>query len=476
MLFELLFVGYLLKMLDKAELDIDRATNAKVAATAANRILTLFYDAGTALVAYKSAHNPLLLEKYSNTVKSIPQQLNVLQGALVNQNNGPERYRRAAILCERSLDLLDRSAQRAELGDRQFPYEAALPLGTQLDLMSKELVSEMNSLVKEYQSNTHSMEAALASRAQLRVFIFSGTALSIVLAFALALSFRDGTVLRLAVLMENTQHLARKEPLQPLLSGKDEIAQLDKVFHEVNEKLAAADRERKAIEQLKRDFLNMLTHDLRSPLASITAAIEVLQEGVYGELNAQGKNSLELTGASLNYMTRLVDDLLDTERLEAGELPLDKAPQDLQGIAESAISSIKNLLQSRNITVELGECTTEVFADETRIQQVFANLLHNAVKYSPDGATITITFSETPTHIQTEITDQGTGIPDEALPTIFDRFRQVSITDATKKRGSGLGLYFCKQVVELHGGLIGVSSTPGLGSTFWFTLPIYVET
>lgn len=230
--------------------------------------------------------------------------------------------------------------------------------------------------------------------------------------------------------------------------------------------------ERIQLEQLKQDFVAMITHDMRSPLSSMVAASQLIQTGDIGSVSdeiQQRLRGIETTGKRL---LSLVSELLDIDRLEAGLLELERGSVQLDAINQTAIESLRSLADTKQIEIDAQETGLSVLADELRLIQVITNLLSNAIKFSPRKSTINIaTTTDGDGLIEVSVTDKGRGIQEEDMVKIFDRFKQIEIADSALKGGSGLGLAICKAIVTAHGGQIGVRSKLKEGSTFWFKLP-----
>jgi PAS domain S-box-containing protein len=228
--------------------------------------------------------------------------------------------------------------------------------------------------------------------------------------------------------------------------------------------------ERKAAERLRKEILEMVSHDLRSPLATIGGFHSLLQTGQLGHLNDQGIRFLTLSIDNTNRMLALVNDLLDAEMIQSGMLQIQMSPTDADGVLHRSTETTKVQASSKSITIQAVPCGLKVNGDTYRLEQILVNLLTNAIKFSPDGSTIRVGAERKGNVASFYVSDQGRGIPKEAQATIFDRFTQAERGDA--KRGSGLGLWICKSLVELHGGTITLESEPGRGTTFRFTIPL----
>ncbi len=231
------------------------------------------------------------------------------------------------------------------------------------------------------------------------------------------------------------------------------------------DELAEADR-------LKDELVGTVSHELRSPLTYVMGYVDLLLAGEMGELSEEQRSSLEIVANKTKTLARLVSDILSFEKTQADDLALDSV--NLVAVAQQVVRDIQRPAEDAGIhlATEFDIHSGDVLADEGRIEQVFNNLLGNALKFSPPGSTITVRVFPREQSVRAEVADNGIGIPEDKLPRIFDRFYQVDL-EARRRGGVGLGLAICKQIIEAHGGRIGVTSQLGVGSTFYFELPRY---
>jgi PAS domain S-box-containing protein len=232
----------------------------------------------------------------------------------------------------------------------------------------------------------------------------------------------------------------------------------------------------KELEQMKQQLLDTVAHDLRSPMTSIRTTLQLLRTGAMGEIpDAVGKR-IERVEDQTNRLIRLINDLLDFERLEAGSITLFLQPEPVDNIVSASIEAVADSASSAAVRFETQTTGIEVTGDSDRLIQVLVNLISNAVKFSPAETAVAISVSQLPLKngaaVRFEVRDSGPGVPDEFKKKIFERFKMIEGSKAHKKSGSGLGLAICKQIVDLHGGEIGVfNNENGVGATFWFTIP-----
>jgi PAS domain S-box-containing protein len=236
--------------------------------------------------------------------------------------------------------------------------------------------------------------------------------------------------------------------------------------------------QRKIIERMKQEFVSMVSHDLRTPLTSVQAAITLLLSGAGGELSSNGTEILNMADDNISRLIALINDLLDIEKMESGKLQLNIKPTSLQAVFDSSVNAVQGFARTQRIGIEVKPTDLEVDADGDRIVQILVNLVSNAIKFSPKDSTVTIEAvgSDASSNVEVRVIDRGRGVPEEQRKTIFDRFQQVDANDAVEKQGSGLGLAICKAIVEGHGGTIGVNPGDGGGSIFWFKLPAASDT
>lgn len=221
--------------------------------------------------------------------------------------------------------------------------------------------------------------------------------------------------------------------------------------------------ERRAVEQLQREFLAVTTHELRGPVTGITGNAQLMRRrGAYSD------RSVDAIITQSERLERLIDDLLLASEIQADRLTLAMEATDLVGATRAAVSLL-GIGQSR-ICIEAPDEPLLVSADPLRLGQVLTNLLTNAIKYAPGESEITVRVTAGTGEASVAVVDRGVGIPPESLPYVFDRFYRVTDT-AGSAQGLGLGLYICRRIMEAHGGRIEADSRPGQGSTFTITLP-----
>jgi len=201
---------------------------------------------------------------------------------------------------------------------------------------------------------------------------------------------------------------------------------------------------------------------------------EVLQQGMVGELNDKQGEYINYIHTSGSHLLSLINDILDLSKVEAGRMELDLTQFSVPMAIDDALTLVKERATRHGLSLEstFDEAVAEIHADERKFKQVMLNLLSNAVKFTPEGGRITITARAMSDTVEVSVTDTGIGIAPEDCEAVFEEFRQVGTHSEGKAQGTGLGLALTKKFIELHGGRIWLTSTPGEGSTFSFVLPI----
>ena len=272
----------------------------------------------------------------------------------------------------------------------------------------------------------------------------------------------DETIVRLRKVLEERQRFVRL---------KDFADQLER-----------ANQELRKIDAMKSEFVSVASHELRTPLAAIKNAVQLMLSGKTGEINKNQEKFLSVADRNINRLTNILNDLLNLSRIESGKIELKFENIELKEITELAASSLRPYADGKSIQIEaqIPEQLPAIYGDQEKIEQIFTNLIGNAIKFTPDGGKILIT-AKLLSHDKKggygdmaaiSIKDTGIGIPAEHLEAIFEKFHQVEGSLQRSVSGTGLGLAITKGLVEAHQGKIWVESEVEKGSTFTFTLPV----
>ncbi|MFQ6107612.1 MAG: sensor histidine kinase [Thermoplasmata archaeon] len=229
----------------------------------------------------------------------------------------------------------------------------------------------------------------------------------------------------------------------------------------------------KRIEQLRQSFFSNVSHELKTPLTTISGNIKFLVSGKMGELNPSQEQALEAASEETDKLDRLVDTILELASLDSESFMLHLSSVNMTRIIKEAVNSKALQAEQKSLRLEMNlqDNLSPIIGDETRISTLMRNLVDNAVKFTPEGGTVRIKGIEDPDNVIVEVSDTGIGIAEEEQSRIFDRFYQVDSSSTRMYGGAGLGLSICKEIVDLHGGRIEVESDVGKGSTFRVLLP-----
>jgi two-component system, OmpR family, sensor histidine kinase VicK len=260
--------------------------------------------------------------------------------------------------------------------------------------------------------------------------------------------------------------------------------------------------EHKAIERMKDEFISVVSHELRTPLTSLHSALKILSTGKLGTLSPDGQQFLAIADENTERLVRLVNSVLDLQRIESGAVTMEKAACNAAELMIKAVEAMHAMAQQHEIRLVNNPLDIMIWVDADYMMQALTNLISNAIKFSVPGGTVWLTVScqtppliqkskppksksakaqrsqkvaggvsSAPTEILFQVRDEGQGIPANKLEKIFERFQQVDSSDSRKKGGTGLGLTICRKIIEQHGGKIWVDSNLGVGSTVSFILP-----
>lgn len=221
------------------------------------------------------------------------------------------------------------------------------------------------------------------------------------------------------------------------------------------------------------DVVDILAHDLKSPLVPVKGYADMLVSGTLGQINDQQKEALEAIQRGVDIMVVMIDKMLHMARLEAGRIKFEIAPVKIDELANGAIGFVSQFAESRKVKIEkrFPANLPELCVDKVQFQHVLQNLLHNALKHSRENGTVWLAAEKKPKEMCISVKDTGPGIEKSRVGKLFVKFYRPTTLDQTEMKGSGLGLYICKKIVEAHGGKIEVKTELGKGSVFTVKLP-----
>jgi signal transduction histidine kinase len=256
------------------------------------------------------------------------------------------------------------------------------------------------------------------------------------------------------------------------VDGRDEVAGLAHSFNIMAGQLEDAERKKQELDRLRRDLIAWVGHDLRTPLTSVGATVEALADGMVDDPETRTRY-LRTAKREIGVLSSLIDDLFDMAQLDTGGLKLDRSPNAISDLMSDTIERFGPAAQERAVTLSglAAPGVDPVYIDARQISRVLANLVSNAVRYTPSGGRVTLHAYPTRGGVVVEVTDTGEGIRPEDMPHVFEQFFRGERSRSRATGGSGLGLAIAKAIVEAHNGQIRVESTVGKGSRFVVTLP-----
>lgn len=388
-----------------------------------------------------------------------------------------------------AYDLADaardiREAMDATAGATAREYDAAVAgrLGERDSISAREVIpaiarTERSVLLAERELRERTRERVvrateLAQRG--RSATVAGLALAVVVAAAIAILLTQSVSRPVRELERGMRQVADGDfgaevAISP--SRTDEFGRLAHSFQDMTRQLTELDR-------MKAEFVSIASHELKTPINVILGYTQLLSEGVYGPLNAKQLNVAQILEKQTQNLSKLVRQLLDISRFEAGSGKLDVRPMELRGFFHNLEEAFQVLADQRGIRFDIvihDGLPQNVHWDQDRMNEVLGNLLANAFKFTERGGSVELTVVPAGNGIQMEVRDTGAGIPPDQLPRVFDKFYQADNQQAAAGGGTGLGLAIVRQIVEAHRGSIAADSTPGVGTTFTIVLPDRVE-
>ncbi|PIP68667.1 MAG: hypothetical protein CO035_01160 [Candidatus Omnitrophica bacterium CG_4_9_14_0_2_um_filter_42_8] len=257
------------------------------------------------------------------------------------------------------------------------------------------------------------------------------------------------------------------------------MADLEKEIQDLKEELSKANEEIEKLSRIKSEFISVVSHELRTPLTSIKESVSLVLDGVAGPISEEQKKFLTISKNNIERLTKLIIDILDLSKLEAGRILMFKRKLNINDVIKDVCASTKILAEQKNIefTISLGGSVEPTWFDPDRIGQVLKNLISNAIKFNKVNGKVNVSSAKETiknrNFIKVTIEDSGIGIPAEDKENLFRNFSPLDTSMTRKHSGTGLGLAISKGMIELHGGDIWVVSEPDIGSKFIFTIPLY---
>jgi two-component system CheB/CheR fusion protein len=521
LVFQLAFFGLLADMQYSNSQAVAWSIHSKEVLQQTQVVLRNLTEMGTGLRGFILAADADLGKAYESAAAQLPRDIAELQNRV---SDSPKQEAQAEAIASTTREYMAWHAETVRLSAAGQRDQAIARARSETN---GRLQNAIVQAVKEFLDTEASLdkERTLAleqSRNRQQVFLWVGASAAFLITLGLAVVFSKSISGRLSRLADNVRRLAQGEELAPALKGYDEVAQLDRAFRSMAERIAesaqslrrSADEVRELYDQARRseqeirrlnesleeriaerttelaranealtaadrrkdEFLAMLAHELRNPLAPVRNALQIMKmPGVSADTVRQTREMME---RQIQHLARLVDDLLDVSRIMRGKIDLHKEPVDLATVFARALETSQTQIDARGqkLSVSLPTQRLRMEADLIRLAQVIHNLLSNAARYTDKAGRICLTGERDGDDVVIRVRDSGMGIDPEILPHIFDPFVQGDRSLARSHGGLGIGLTLVRRLIELHGGSVSAASAGlGQGSEFTVRLPALAE-
>ncbi len=586
LLVEMLFVGSYFTLLTKAEAEASRQEKAKTIIARTNDIISLVFEAGYNIQLNVFHKEQADLSKYTRARTEVPKDIAWLREQVKSDPNQLKLIDRIDERTTNAMAMLEKMKTISETEAQMVAANYALKLRTKMQKQMEGLVEDLIDFMNiEKKVESESPSVMKQQRDYLRWLLLGALLLNIIAAIMLALLFVRSITSRLAVVVENSDRLRNRQVLRSPLTGNDEIAQLDRAFHDMSNSLRGeeelvkasqlqlhamidqmpiglmiiADREtieysnptlekllqyqdeelegtrlsdhffkpalnsapfndtgtvngvidlvgrksdgnnlnvefsvvdvslgalsrrlaividvteRHEVEKLRQAFVSMVSHDLRTPLTSVSGFLQLLPMGVYGQIAEPAIAEGKAAEGQVEQLIMLINDLLDLEKLEAGKLEMSKAKVVLEDVIDAALDTVFNLAQFRGVELIFEGCEVDVVADGERLKQAISKMLATILKLSIEGEKLDIVVETAPDSKAILISFKANrlSLPPEKLSTIFEPFQRLEIPSSSGTLG--LGLTLSRAIAVQHGGLCGAEpGASGGGTTLWMQIP-----
>ncbi len=462
--FELLLVFVLSSLLASTEKEIARQRQARETIDHCSALSYQLTQATTLSVLALNFQLPSVIQRKKAAMRAVKDELTILRDLSGTDKEQLKRLHELSLACHRCAEQL--SSIKFEKNSDEITSYLGDP--KQFELAEKMVVAmgaPMNAFLKGARSTEEeSPEKQSRLKMQLVGWLAFGVVVNIAMAVLMTVFTIRSITRPLLVLSDNTRRLTSKQALNPPLSENDEIADIDRSFHEMYEHLQAADLKRKQLSELAAERL-------RAPLERAQSGISRLQAAGPEEIPEAVADRLKMAETGLHRITALLFDLSNNEQMDRGALIMKFQDVSIKELIDRCVISLNAYMAQKKIQLKVTADDIQVRIDPDRIEQVLINLLSNAIKFSKDGDEVSIICKKLGEFAELSVIDRGPGVPPERREQIFEAYKQLSKEDATVRGGFGLGLSICKNIIEQHSGVISVDSS-GSGSRFWFRLPL----
>lgn len=508
-----------------ARRDVD-ATTARI--DRLEILLTEMLNAEAGQRGYIITADPTFLDPYRTSISVLWKTMDQIHGDVAEHHSDEERYVRLRSLIQAKLNFIERTivlrdAQGLEAAAAEISHREGKRLMDEIRAVIAQMVLHERHNLTARNNELHRREQR--SRLMIDASLVGALALTFAVGLMLLQQLRaralaqhaaqqaeeqmriafDNVGTGIAVVDDRLRIVSRNAELKPMLPQVDDKLESELLADEIanvrNRRSFTAERdfahghtlvvrgtplpnalylltfadvtEARRAERLKSEFVSTVSHELRTPVTSIKGSLKMLAGPLAGELPDRPRSLVDIALRNADRLALLIDDILDVEKIESGRMEFRFEPCEVNRLLEDAVEANRPYAEARGVALAIQPLSTpvEVSADSHRIQQVLANLISNAVKFSEADGVVTVAAGLSDDHAVLSVTDHGPGIPADFQSRIFERFAQADASDARAKGGTGLGLSIAKAIVEKHRGAISFSSRPG-GTKFQFTLPI----
>ena len=457
LLFEIAFLGKLSFDLMEAERESNRITNRREVAAEASHVLMSFFSVGSSVLTYGVKGSTLESSAFERLKTSVNESLEKLKTISLSLSEEDQKH---IITLESHLQA---AVELIGSYISEMTSPAHHPGAFDVMRFRKSLMAQVSPFIDEIAYFTES-DATASRTADSASTIVVGVILNIALAMLLVVYFSKSIRSRITVLQENASRFQKGKMLRKRLDDEDEISVLDSSFHSMANQLTAANLE-------MRQYYLDLNNQLHAPLASLKDTLIMLSESSSPMID-EGRVKLKKSANSVDRLVRLINELTTIEERAKGEIILDRRDINLTAMISSAIGAVADYAAKKEIEVsQQAPDDVMISADRDKLTQVIVNLLSNALKFSPAKSKVIVRADVVDETFAIHVIDQGAGIQPKDKERLFKRFEQAENQSASDIKGTGLGLSICRDIVDAHGGEIGIVSEFGHGSDFWFRIP-----
>jgi signal transduction histidine kinase len=463
LVFEIVFVLSLSALLRQGDEQRKEFAQSTEFVAGVSQLTQKVMEAVLTLSVWKTTRSEEYAKKFDSIVATLPE----VNANLASLSHGDTvREKHAAALKE--------SEERIFKLISGFRHPAAVAMMILMDPMiyRRDLSQALAAFINETTSIAEEQKAKQQQNARrdekfhqlVGMTLMFGIGLNIIISLLMVHIFSRRITSRLAIVSDNCRRFVARTTLHKPVGGYDEIADLDLHIHDMEKTVRAA-------EQRRDEYVQMVNHDLRSPLTAIQTILAGTMKGLYGELTEKGKTRIEDAKLDANRLLELINEAMEVDRIDSGQFQLNRAPLDLTNLISDVTTSLNPLMEQKHMSFVMEPLDVEVNADRARLFRVLANIIDNAIKYSPDSSTIRVVLKQSKNEVMVEVADQGPGISASETEKMFKAYERGEHGSAKNPGGKGLGLAVCKKIVEAHGGRIGAQKGLRKGAIIWFTIP-----